>query len=126
MKKKAKKKIPTETGIKIKSARLERGLTQMKLAEKIGISYQQLQKYENGSSDLSLNRLRQFAKVLNLPISYFIDEQSASLVSEPEISYGILSSEELKLIKLLRQINNRKFTAKLNDTLKSLLDIKKK
>ena len=126
MKKKAKKKKPTETGIKIKSARLERGLTQMKLAEKIGISYQQLQKYENGSSDLSLNRLRQFAKVLNLPISYFIDEPSASLISEPEISYGILSSEELKLIKLLRQINNRKFTAKLNDTLKSLLNIKKK
>lgn len=121
-----KKRIPSETGVKIRSARLANGLSQMKLAEKIGISYQQLQKYENGSSDLSLNRLRQFSKALNLPMSYFIDEPNISVISEPDKSYGMLSSEELKLIKLLRKINNRKFTLKLIDTIKSLIDIKKK
>ncbi len=42
------------------------GLTQMKLAEKVGVSYQQIQKYENGKSTLSFRRIAAYAEALNV------------------------------------------------------------
>lgn len=126
MKKKREKKKSSAVGMKIRSARLASGMSQMRLAEKIGISYQQLQKYENGTSDLSVSRLLQFSHVLNLPISHLLDQRPDLSVSEPRISYGELTPEEVKLITVLRKINNRNFTLKLIDTFKSLLDFKKK
>ena len=122
MKKKGRQKKPPPIGIKIRAARLSKGMSQMKLAEKIGVSYQQLQKYENGRSELTVKRLRQFSDVLNLPISYFMDDGDARRISETDITYGELDRNEIKLIRLLRKANNRKFTLRLIETIRSIVE----
>jgi transcriptional regulator with XRE-family HTH domain len=48
-------------------------MSQMELAEKIGISYQQLQKYEKGINNISISRLKQIADVLKIPISSLLE-----------------------------------------------------
>ena len=58
-------------GKKIYFLRLDNNMSQAKLAKKIGISAQQLQKYENAKNKISAARLALIAKVLDKDISYF-------------------------------------------------------
>lgn len=60
-------------GQKLKARRTLIGMTQEKLAEATGITFQQVQKYEKGRNRLSASRLFQFCRVLNIPVAYFFD-----------------------------------------------------
>jgi len=66
--------LDIEIGQRLRRARLSKGLTQQALAEKIGISFQQVQKYENGSNRVSSSRLLGIVGTLGIPITYFFDE----------------------------------------------------
>ncbi len=61
-------------GIKIQKLRLSRGYTREQLSKRIGISNQQLHKYESGRNIISIGRLVLIAKALNEEISYFCEE----------------------------------------------------
>jgi transcriptional regulator with XRE-family HTH domain len=58
-------------GIKIKNRRLELKLTQSKLAKRINVTFQQIQKYEKGSNGTSAYRLWEISKALRVSMSYF-------------------------------------------------------
>jgi len=60
-----------EIGQKIRALRLERGLSQSGLAEGIGLTFQQVQKYEKGTNRVSAGRLQQIADMLNTPVMFF-------------------------------------------------------
>ena len=60
-----------EIGRKIRALRLERGLSQSGLAEGIGLTFQQVQKYEKGANRVSAGRLQQISNLLNVPITFF-------------------------------------------------------
>lgn len=60
-------------GQKLKIRRNLIGITQEGLAEAAGITFQQVQKYEKGKNRLSASRLFQFARVLDVPVSYFFE-----------------------------------------------------
>ena len=60
-----------EIGRKIRTLRLERGLSQSRLAEGIGLSFQQLQKYEKGTNRVSAGRLQRIATLLGVPVTVF-------------------------------------------------------
>ena len=55
-------------GIRIKRRRRELGWTQEKLAEAIGVTYQQLQRYEGGKGHLNTDRLQALSNALDIPI----------------------------------------------------------
>jgi transcriptional regulator with XRE-family HTH domain len=58
---------------KLRTARLEAHMTQQDLADVLGVSFQQVQKYENGKNKISPARLGLAAKLLGRPASYFFD-----------------------------------------------------
>ena len=60
-----------EIGRKIRTLRLERGLSQSRLADGIGLSFQQLQKYESGANRVSAGRLQTIAATLGVPVTVF-------------------------------------------------------
>ena len=60
-----------EIGRKIRTLRLERGLSQSRLADGIGLSFQQLQKYESGANRVSAGRLQKIAVLLGVPVTVF-------------------------------------------------------
>ena len=60
-----------EIGRKIRALRLERGLSQSALAEGIGLTFQQVQKYEKGTNRVSAGRLQRIAEILNTPVTFF-------------------------------------------------------
>src|ERR1043166_9445187 len=60
-----------EIGRKIRALRLQRGLSQSGLADGIGLTFQQVQKYEKGTNRVSAGRLQQIADILNTPVMFF-------------------------------------------------------
>jgi transcriptional regulator with XRE-family HTH domain len=61
-------------GQRIRLQRVERGWSQDRLAEALGLTFQQVQKYENGKNRISAGRLQEIARVLNVPVTCFYDD----------------------------------------------------
>jgi transcriptional regulator with XRE-family HTH domain len=72
------------TGELIREMRKAAGMSLMRLAEKIGVTYQQVQKYEKGISNLSLPRLFQIAEAFNISAYEFIEMIEFRLRKEQE------------------------------------------
>lgn len=64
-------------GRRIRQRRIEKGLSQERLAEALAISFQQIQKYENGHNRISAARLYALAGLLEVPLTYFFENQGA-------------------------------------------------
>ena len=60
-------------GIRLKQKRIEKYLTQTKVAKALNVTFQQIQKYEKGTNGLSASRIQALSKYLNVPISYFFE-----------------------------------------------------
>jgi transcriptional regulator with XRE-family HTH domain len=66
--------VDRHVGNRMRMRRLLVGMSQEKLGELLGITFQQVQKYEKGSNRVSASRLYHVAKVLAVPVQYFFDE----------------------------------------------------
>jgi transcriptional regulator with XRE-family HTH domain len=75
-------RLPTgadaEVGAAIRTLRLMRGMSQVKLAEKLGVTFQQVQKYEKGANRIGAGRLPLVAKTLGVSIGDLFEEQAAA------------------------------------------------
>jgi transcriptional regulator with XRE-family HTH domain len=60
-------------GAKIRVLRVSRGLSQSDLADQIGVTFQQVQKYEKGTNRIGAGRLHQISRILQVPISFFFE-----------------------------------------------------
>ncbi|MBI3814870.1 MAG: helix-turn-helix transcriptional regulator, partial [Nitrospinae bacterium] len=76
-------KSAREIGEKIKKRRRELGITQEKLSEMLNVTYQQVQRYENGTNQLNTEKLQIIAATLDVPVSYFF-EDVRGMVAEPQ------------------------------------------
>lgn len=101
-------------GSRLRIARKSAHLSQERLAQDIGVKFQQIQKYEKGVSRISAGRLHKIAVALNLPLSFFLPEVdaeggSSSAARLDEISAAVeflRSSEALELGLTLSQIKD--------------------
>lgn len=91
-----------EIGVTIRKRRKELGYSQEQLAEKVGVSYQQIQRYENGSSMLNVENIQRIAKALVLPVEDFFVVGGKQ--HEREAAGGSLSAEERALLKTFRDM----------------------
>jgi len=98
----------------------------MALAEKIGVSYQMVQKYEKGVSEISISRLFQIAHALDMPVSRFIPDDEQIMVSESIGLYGTLSDDETELLSLFRKIKNKKLKHGLLMAIKGIAGLSEK
>ncbi len=79
--------VDIHVGQKIRQRRMLAGISQEKLASALGITFQQVQKYENGTNRVSASRLYAVSKFLKVPVSFFFDgigstQQSGLAVAE--------------------------------------------
>ena len=112
-------------GETLKKYRLAANMSQMALAEKIGISYQQLQKYEKGIDNISISRLYQISNALKVPIRNLFEIEEPEKVAEDISKYG-LSKEEKTLLELFRKIDNKDIRRGLLLELKGIVKIIKR
>jgi transcriptional regulator with XRE-family HTH domain len=94
-------------GTLIRDMRKAAGMSQMRLADKIGVSYQQIQKYEKGASQLNISRLLQIAEAFGVPVGTFLgDGETEAAQIRPQ--YSSLSEDEAKLVMLFRRLKRKK------------------
>ena len=99
-----------EIGRKIRALRLQRGLSQSGLGEGIGLTFQQVQKYEKGTNRVSAGRLQRIADILNTPITFFYASVgSAAKSREPRnSSLAFLQTKgAVRLIRAYSEIGSR-------------------
>lgn len=63
--------LDVEVGQRVKAFRLQKGLSQQKFAEQLGLTFQQIQKYENGADHIGVGRLQTVAAILGVSIYDF-------------------------------------------------------
>lgn len=107
----------------IRLARKTAGLSQMELAERVGISYQQIQKYEKGISEISIARLSQIAEALNTTLGSFIADDEKIMVSESISRYGAVRDDERELLRLFGKIKSKKLKDGLLVMIKSIAEL---
>jgi transcriptional regulator with XRE-family HTH domain len=94
-----------EIGEIIKNRRKELGLSQEQLAERVGVSYQQIQRYENGGSMLNVENIQRMAKALAIPVTLFFEPNGSGHVQESAVPYE--SDEEKRLLRSFRDLADR-------------------
>ena len=57
------------------------GMSQTRLGDAVGLTFQQVQKYERGANRVGSSRLFEFAKALDVPVSYFFDEMPSNVLA---------------------------------------------
>jgi transcriptional regulator with XRE-family HTH domain len=98
--------VDHQVGRRIRQARRDVKLTQEQLGNMIGLTFQQVQKYEKGVNRVSAGTLYEIAQVLDLPISWFFDEDVVSRIGDAEESDTAEFSDCMNLLLDLRQSNN--------------------
>jgi transcriptional regulator with XRE-family HTH domain len=81
-------------GAQLRLRRRQLGLSQARLAQELGITFQQVQKYERGANRVSAERLLVMSRVLHVPLDYFFDGVELSGPA-PEVPAGVRIAQEL-------------------------------
>ncbi|WP_132256513.1 helix-turn-helix domain-containing protein [Methylobacterium segetis] len=86
-------------GLRITALRKARGMSQTALGTAVGVTFQQVQKYEKGQNRVGAGRLREIARLLEVPVSAFFEESDAAGQAQEDV-FGFLSAHGA--IELLR------------------------
>ena len=95
-----------EVGRRIRARRLARDMSQTDLATQLGLTFQQVQKYEKGTNRVGAGRLKRIAEILDAPITYFysVSDQPASKTAD--ILGFVDNARTLRLIRAYSRIEN--------------------
>ena len=122
--------VDIHVGERIRKRRRALGVSQEWLAEQLGLTFQQVQKYERGTNRVSASKLYQVARALKASIPYFFeglpDPVKAAGVAEvepvPFVHELPLTPEERELVGLLSRIDNRRVRRRLLDLVRTLAE----
>lgn len=127
--KKAPNPIDIHVGSRVRLRRMMLGMSQEKLGESLGITFQQIQKYEKGTNRIGASRLQHIATVLKVPVSFFFEDApgtpddvmdaSGSRPASYVVDF-LSSSEGLSLNKAFIRIEDAKVRRRIVDLVRSL------
>lgn len=95
-----------EVGRRLRTFRLQKGLSQEKLADQLGVTFQQVQKYEKGTNRIAAGRLQRIAEILEIPITEFFAPQRGAAPSE--IFELLDTAAALRLVRAYSRIRDAK------------------
>ena len=81
--------VDIHVGGRVRLRRTLMGLSQVKLAQMLGLTFQQIQKYEKGQNRIGSSRLFELSKVLDVPVSFFFDDLVGEKPGGPAGAHGV-------------------------------------
>jgi transcriptional regulator with XRE-family HTH domain len=131
--------IDVHVGHRIRQRRALLGMSQTKVAAGLGLTFQQVQKYERGADRVGSSRLFDLARVLNVPIPYFFEEMEAGVADKsPSRLMGVTESkmqthaadpdplakrETLDLVRAYYQIADPRICKRIFELIKALAKV---
>jgi transcriptional regulator with XRE-family HTH domain len=120
MKQRSAGKPDIEMGKKIRLRRVEQRISQSDLGEKLGVSFQQVQKYEKGVNRVGASRLQQIASALDVPVTFFYDSDNKT--REVESLLFLDSAFSLRLLRAYSRIKSQAVQRQLVTLMESIAD----
>ncbi|MBX9926445.1 MAG: helix-turn-helix transcriptional regulator [Hyphomicrobiaceae bacterium] len=127
--------IDTHVGQRLRLRRMLLGMSQEKLGEQLGLTFQQVQKYEKGVNRVGASRLFDLAHVLGVPVQYFYDELDPETVESNGLARGFAerstdtyvvdflgTREGLELNKAFTRVTDAKVRRAIIDLVRTLAD----
>src|SRR5579871_368828 len=126
MPKKQANPIDVQVGNRVRIRRMLIGMSQEKLGDLLGLTFQQVQKYEKGVNRIGAGRLFEIARILGVPIDFFYDGVGASgetlAEAAPPVMEFVSSGEGLQLSLAFMKIKDPKVRKRVLDLVKSLAE----
>jgi transcriptional regulator with XRE-family HTH domain len=133
----SKKDVDTHVGKRLRLRRTILGLSQEAIAKSVGVTFQQVQKYEKGSNAMNASRLYECSQVMQVPVGYFFEGLDHSVSR----SYGISGfaeeedklhhnhkkvsdRESLEMMKAFKRIAEQSVRKRLSDLVRAIADSK--
>jgi transcriptional regulator with XRE-family HTH domain len=101
-------KRDVEVGRRVRAFRLQKGLSQEKLADQLGVTFQQVQKYEKGTNRIAAGRLQRIAEILGIPIMEFFSPSKPAGTAPGEMSDLVDTTAALRLVRSYSRIRDTK------------------
>ena len=121
--------IDVHVGKRIRMRRLFLGMNQETLANALGLTFQQVQKYEGGANRVSASRLSAMADILGVPIAYFFGDlpqgDSRQTAEEQEARERMERPETIELVRLYYAITDPAVRQQFLEMVKSVAAAKK-
>jgi transcriptional regulator with XRE-family HTH domain len=114
--------VDKHVGSRVRMRRLMLGMSQEKLGDKLGLTFQQVQKYEKGTNRISASRLLEMSRILQVPVPFFFDGapqmadrvgKGAEALSPAYVSDFLANADGLKLVRAFTQISDAKLRRSL-------------
>ena len=131
MAKKAPNPIDIHVGSRVRMRRMMLGMSQTTLGNALGLTFQQVQKYEKGTTRLSAGKLQQSAHTLQVPVTFFF-EGAPSVPGTPRakgpspmpdyVSEFLATPDGLALTKAFTQIKNKNLRRRIVDLVDGIAD----
>jgi transcriptional regulator with XRE-family HTH domain len=129
MPKKQANPIDVQVGNRVRIRRMLIGMSQERLGDLLGLTFQQVQKYEKGVNRIGAGRLFEVARILNVPVDFFYEGLNADQpgmgeadVAAPPVMEFVSSGEGLQLSLAFMKIKDTKVRKRVLDLVKSLAE----
>ena len=126
---KAPNPVDKYVGSRVRMRRIMLGMSQEKLGEALGLTFQQIQKYEKGTNRVGASRIKQISEILQVPVSFLFEGGPAGIVSgegfsedaSPSyISDFLATSEGLALTRAFTSIGDAKLRRSIVDLVEQI------
>jgi transcriptional regulator with XRE-family HTH domain len=91
--------LDIEVGRRVRALRLEKGMSQEKLGNQLALTFQQIQKYENGTNRIGAGRLQRIAQILGVSVSALYPDPVPAGRTSQEVAELIDTSSSLRLLR---------------------------
>ncbi len=122
--------VDMHVGARVRTRRLLIGMNQETLARALGLTFQQVQKYEGGANRISASRLSQIADVLDVPISYFFSgleaDDSETSAHDLAMRERLQRPEAIELIRAYYAIADQRVRNQFLDMMKAVAQIQQR
>jgi transcriptional regulator with XRE-family HTH domain len=132
MAKKVPNPIDKHVGSRVRMRRMMLGMSQEKLGDALGLTFQQVQKYEKGTNRIGASRLQQISNALQVPVSFFFEgaphlpgHHSGEMSEAPSPAYVsdfLATSDGLSLTKAFMKIKSGKLRRRIVDLVEQIAD----
>jgi len=132
MAKKAPNPIDKHVGSRVRMRRMMLGMSQEKLGDALGLTFQQVQKYEKGTNRIGASRLQQISQILQVPVAFFFEgapivpgefapaPRSQEAPSPAYVSDFLATSDGLSLTKAFMRIKDAKLRRRIVDLVQQM------
>jgi transcriptional regulator with XRE-family HTH domain len=101
-------RVDIEVGRRVRTFRLLKGLSQEKLGDQLGLTFQQVRRYEKGTNRIGAGRLQCIANILGIPVSNFFTSHGQGAVASTELFRLLDTAAALRLVRAYSRIREPK------------------